>query len=229
MNNWLQRLVFPALCLLLGCQQKMALQPSLRVDEASPLFPNDAGNRPLPPGTVPRGHLRTDWRLFTGRRPGSVADRTAPVLAIGAGGFNVVPSVAVAMSPADLVDQFPFPVTREVIEHGRDRYMIYCVVCHDPAGTGQGPIVQRGYTPPPSYHIDRLRHAPVGHLFDVITNGYGSMPEYKQQVPPLDRWAIVAYIRAMQLSRHFPESQLTAEMRQEWQAQKAGSRAGGTP
>ena len=108
------------------------------------------------------------------------------------------------MEDRTYVDTFPFPVTREVLEHGRERYMIYCVVCHDPLGTGRGKIVERGYTQPPSYHIERLRNVAVGHFFEVITNGYGSMPDYKQQVPPRDRWAIAAYIRALQLSQHFP-------------------------
>jgi mono/diheme cytochrome c family protein len=84
--------------------------------------------------------------------------------------------------------------------------MIYCVVCHDPLGTGHGTIVQRGYTPPPSYHIERLRTAPVGHLFAVISEGYGSMPSYADQIPTRDRWAIVAYLRALQASQHYPEA-----------------------
>ena len=91
--------------------------------------------------------------------------------------------------------------------------MIYCVVCHDAAGTGRGKIVERGYTRPPSYHIDRLRRAPVGHFFRVITLGYGSMPSYAAQIPPRDRWAIVAFVRALQLSQHFPEDQLPADLR----------------
>ncbi len=115
------------------------------------------------------------------------------------------------------VDTFPFPVTRAVLEQGRNRYTIYCVVCHDSLGTGRGKIVERGYTPPPSYHIERLRHVAVGHFFDVITNGYGSMPDYKQQIPVRDRWAIAAYVRALQLSQHFPENELTPDMRQERQ------------
>jgi hypothetical protein len=94
--------------------------------------------------------------------------------------------------------------------------MIYCVVCHDPLGTGRGKIVERGYTQPPSYHIERLRKAPVGRFFDVMTNGYGSMPDYKQQIPPWDRWAIAAYVRALQLSQHFPAKDLPPDMRKEW-------------
>jgi mono/diheme cytochrome c family protein len=108
--------------------------------------------------------------------------------------------------------------------------MIYCVMCHDPLGTGQGKIVERGYTPPPSYHLDRLRKAPVGHLFAVISEGYGSMPSYSAQIPTRDRWAIVSYLRALQLSQHFPEEKLTAEMRQERsQEDKTATPAGPSP
>ena len=127
----------------------------------------------------------------------------------------------------DFVDAFPFSVTRDVLEQGRNRYMIYCVVCHDPLGTGHGKIVERGYTQPPSYHLPRLRQAPVGHLFDVMTNGYGSMPSYREQVPPRDRWAIAAYIRALQLSQHFPEKELTKAMRDEREKQEKSKAAEG--
>ncbi len=97
---------------------------------------------------------------------------------------------------------FPFPITPEVLARGQERFNIFCVPCHDRVGTGQGMVVQRGFRSPPSYHTDRLRRAPVGHFFDVITNGFGAMPDYAIQVPPRDRWAIVAYIRALQLSQN---------------------------
>ncbi len=126
------------------------------------------------------------------------------------------------------VDTFPFPMTEEVLEHGYHRFMIYCVVCHDPLGTGQGKIVQRGYTPPPSYHIPRLRKAPAGYLFAVISEGYGSMPSYAAQIPVRDRWAIVGYLRALQASQHFPETKLTDAMRRERSAQDETAKAGGT-
>jgi mono/diheme cytochrome c family protein len=113
----------------------------------------------------------------------------------------------------------------DVLEHGRNRYMIYCVVCHDPLGTGRGKIVERGYTRPPSYHIERLRQAPVGHFFEVISKGYGSMPSYGSQVPPRDRWAIIAYIRALQTSQHFKVAELPDDLRREWQEQ--GKKEGG--
>jgi mono/diheme cytochrome c family protein len=119
------------------------------------------------------------------------------------------------LDESQFVDSFPYPITMQVLEHGYDRFMIYCVVCHDPLGTGRGKIVERGYTPPPSYHIPRLRTVPVGHLFAVVSEGYGSMPSYAGQISPRDRWAIVAYVRALQLSQHFPVDQLTPEMKKD--------------
>ena len=97
---------------------------------------------------------------------------------------------------------FPFPVDDAVMARGRERYDIFCSPCHGRTGDGDGMVVQRGYRRPPSFHIDRLRQAPPGHFFDVITNGFGAMPDYAAQIPVRDRWAIVAYIRALQLSQH---------------------------
>ncbi|HEX3997865.1 MAG TPA: cytochrome c [Pirellulales bacterium] len=240
------------LCLLNGCQQKMADQPSLKpLDPA--VYGQAAGSAREPvAGTVARGHLHTDWALFTGRSkaaraptvmganettsesnklepegprsatpeapiPGAApgastnpttpggSSTTSPPAARQARGAQAVLTAELA-SYKDVVDEFPTPVTEQMVEHGRDRFMIYCVVCHDAAGTGHGKIVERGYTQPPSYHVERLRNAPVGHFFRVITLGYGSMPSYASQVPPRDRWAIISYIRAMQLSQHYPEA-----------------------
>jgi mono/diheme cytochrome c family protein len=99
------------------------------------------------------------------------------------------------------VENFPFPITAEVVNRGQERYQIYCAMCHGNTGYGDGMIVRRGFRKPPSYHTDALRNARVGHLFDVITNGWGSMPSYKAEVPVRDRWAIIAYLRALQLSQ----------------------------
>ncbi|HLW64183.1 MAG TPA: cytochrome c [Gemmataceae bacterium] len=203
--------------LLAGCQQKMANQPSYKPLDANPFYKDNQSARPLVPGTLARGHLHTDLALFTGKTTEESRDwsRAAVIVGTGhAGGLGA--AVAAVAEQADYVDTFPFPITREVLQHGHDRFMIYCVVCHDALGTGRGKIVERGYTPPPSYHIERLRQVPVGHFFDVITRGYGSMPSYGEQIPPRDRWAIAAYIRALQLSQHFPEKQLTEQMRAEW-------------
>lgn len=213
-----------------ACQQHMASQPSGRPDGASTFFADGRVDRPLVAGTVPRGHLRTDLHLYTG---GTAAGKNAPAICaamLGAGSLNPQGALAIALAVDALrpVDTFPFPITAKVLEHGKHRFMIYCVVCHDTLGTGHGMIVQRGYTPPPSYHILRLREAPVGHFYQVMTLGYGSMPAYHDQIPPRDRWAIAAYIRALQLSQHFPERELTADMRQAWQKQTDAA-TGGTP
>jgi len=192
-----------------GCQQKMAGQPSYQPLEPSDFFADQRSSRPLVAGTVARGHLRTNLALTTGRKT-----RTGRFL----------PEREPAPTPTsdrgrafdenrDFVESFPIAVDEQRIRHGRDRYAIYCAVCHDPLGTGHGKIVERGYTRPPSYHIPRLREAPVGRLFAVISEGYGSMPSYAGQIPAEDRWAIVAYVRALQSSQHFPESSLTDEMK----------------
>jgi len=97
---------------------------------------------------------------------------------------------------------FPFPVDAAVMARGRERFEIFCTPCHGRTGTGDGMIVQRGYRRPPTYHDDRLRNAPIGHFVDVIANGFGAMPDYSDQVNARDRWAIAAYIRALQLSQH---------------------------
>ncbi|MBV9327297.1 MAG: cytochrome c [Chloroflexi bacterium] len=159
--------------LLAGCTQKMAVQPYNRPYTASDFFSDGSSARPIPADTVARGHTQDDTLLFTGKDANG-QDST----------------------------QFPFPVTRDVLDRGRDRYEIYCVPCHGYTGDGDGLVVQRGFNPPPSYHSDRLRQAPVGHFFDVVSNGFGAMPSYAAQIPVQDRWAIIAYIRALQLSQN---------------------------
>ena len=200
----------------------MASQPGGRPDRPSTFFADGRANRPLVPGTVARGHLRSDLHLYSGSNATGQDTAVLSATLLGAGALNPRGALAMALASEALkpVDTFPFPITEKVVRHGMHRYMIYCIVCHDPLGTGRGMIVQRGYTPPPSYHVPRLRAAPVGHFYQVMTLGYGSMPSYHDQVPPRDRWAIAAYIRVLQLSQHFPESELTADMRQAWQKQK---------
>jgi mono/diheme cytochrome c family protein len=201
-----QAIVATLLLAATACQQKMASQPSYKPLDPSTFFPDGRSARPLIPGTVARGHLRTDQQLFAGKRTWQGPEWGRTVAIVGTAAQSVLGAAAAAISEtADDVDEFPIPITLEVLDRGKERYTIYCALCHDPLGTGRGKIVERGYTQPPSYHIDRLRAAPVGHFFDVITNGYGSMPDYKAQVPVRDRWAIVAYVRALQLSQHFPE------------------------
>jgi hypothetical protein len=227
-----------AVCFLPACQQQMATQPSYRPDEPSSFFSDGRVARPLVPGTVARGHLRTDFHLYAGSRmaEGSSPAGVASLLGVaGAGFLSLAPLVAAqGVDDANAVDAFPFPVTEQVLKHGQNRYMIYCAPCHDALGTGRGMIVERGYTPPPSFHIERLRQAPVGHFFQVITKGYGSMPSYKKQVPPSDRWAIIAYLRALQLSQHFPLEGLPDDLRHHWDTRQAAAQlapktAGGKP
>lgn len=158
--------------LVAGCRLDMHVQPKYLPYDPSAFFDDGRSERRPVPGTVARGHLRLDELLYTGKENGVLADK------------------------------FPFPITRADLERGRDRYNIYCSPCHDYIGSGHGMIVQRGFPPPPSYHIDRLRSAPAGHFFDVMTNGLGSMYSYAARVEPEDRWRIAAYIRALQLSQH---------------------------
>ena len=136
-------------------------------------FFNDARSaRPVIEGTVARGQLHDDALMYTGKMNG--ADSAV----------------------------LPFPATADVMARGRERFDIFCSPCHGRTGQGDGMVVRRGYRRPPSYHQDRLRSAPVGHFFDVMTNGFGAMPDYAAQIPVAHRWAIAAYIRALQLSEH---------------------------
>lgn len=154
-----------------GCRLDMHIDP--RYDPLSPstIFPDGRSERPRVPGTVARGQLRTDELLYTGRINGQ---------------------------PANV---FPFPITKADLDRGQQRYDIYCTPCHDFTGSGEGMIVRRGFPAPPSYHTAKLMNAPVGHFFDVMTNGYGTMFSYADRVSVKDRWRIAAYIRALQLSQ----------------------------
>jgi mono/diheme cytochrome c family protein len=158
-------------------------QPRFKPLQQSDFYADLRSSRPLVPGTVARGHLRSDSYFYTGLMNGNPGDA------------------------------MPFPVTKEVLERGRERYNIYCAPCHSRTGDGNGMIVQRGYRRPPSYHIERLQKAPLGHLYDVITNGYGAMPDYSEQISPQDRWTIVAYIRALQLSQSAPAGAIPPQER----------------
>jgi mono/diheme cytochrome c family protein len=168
----------------------MHVQPKYKPLAQSDFFGDGRAARPMVAGTVARGQLRLDDHLYTGKVDGK------------------------------LVTAFPFPITRADLERGRERYNIYCTPCHDATGHGRGMIVLRGFPPPPSYHIQRLREAPVGHFFDVITNGLGNMYSYATRVTPEDRWRIVAYIRALQLSQAAALSDVPAAERAELEGQK---------
>ena len=168
---------FVMACVLAGsgvaCRQDMYNQPKYKPLAASEFFADGTSARPLPPHTVARGHLNESVVFFTGKN-----------------------------DDGTLVAGFPVPVTRDLLKRGQERFNIYCSVCHGAEGDGNGMIVQRGFPPTNSYHIDRLRQAPPGYFYHVITNGYGVMYSYASRVEPADRWAIAAYIRALQLSRN---------------------------
>jgi mono/diheme cytochrome c family protein len=171
-----------------GCRQNMHNQHKINTLGPSTFFADGQGARPLPAHTVARGDLREGF-AYTG--------------------------LDAAGKPAA---QMPFPVTRQVLLRGQERYNVFCSPCHDRAGNGRGMIVRRGYKQPTSYHIERLRNAPVGYFFNVMTEGYGVMPSYAPQVPVSDRWAIAAYIRVLQYSQNARLADLPADVRQKVEA-----------
>lgn len=162
---------FVCLLALCACRQDMHDQPRYEPLERSAFFADGRSARPQVEGTVARGELDLDPWLTTGRANGEAAA------------------------------EFPFPVTAEVLARGRERYDAFCAVCHDRLGYGLGPVVRRGVKQPPSLHAERLRAAPPGYLFDVITNGFGAMFDLREQIAPRDRWAIVAHVRVLQRSQ----------------------------
>ncbi len=172
---------------LASCRQDMQDQPKYLPYRGSEIFPDSLSSRNLVEGTVPRGYLREDQAMYTGKTDAPVA-RSA----------NDTSKSAVSND----VNEFPFPITREVLDRGEERYNIYCSPCHGVLGDGKGMIANRGLQGPVSFHQDRLRTAPLGHFYDVITNGFGRMSDYSMQIPPHERWAVIAYIRALQLSQN---------------------------
>lgn len=166
---------------LASCHRDMYVQPYKRPLDSSPLFADLSASRPLVPHTVSQEEPEDIGPLQTGYLDGK------------------------------LIAEIPVPITQELLVRGQERFNIYCAVCHGADGFGQGMIVQRGFPRPPSFHSDRLRQAPAGHFFDVITHGYGVMYPYASRVNENDRWAITAYIRALQLSQHAPIAALPAD------------------
>jgi hypothetical protein len=186
----MRRALFPAavpvLALLLGgCRNDMHHQAKIKPFRESKFFPDGASARTLPEGTVARGFLRGDAALSRGQGP-----------------------------DGKFVERIPVPLTRALLLRGQERFNIFCSPCHGRTGQGQGMIVQRGFKHPTSFHVDRLRAERAGYLFDVITNGFGQMSGYAVQVTPEDRWAVVAWIRTLQASRHMPGGFLEREDRE---------------
>ncbi len=167
---------------LTACRQDMHDQPKYLPLRMSDFFSDKRSARPIIEGTVARGQLKEDTYFYTGK--------------IGTEEGDMMP--------------YEVPVNADTLARGQQRFNIYCTPCHSELGDGRGMIVQRGLRPPPSYHTDRLRKAPLGHFFDVMTNGFGAMPDYAAQIPVADRWAIAAYIRALQLSQNAQPGDLPA-------------------
>jgi mono/diheme cytochrome c family protein len=177
-----------------GCEramQDMYNQPRYKPLQAAPNLPGGSASQPLPPDSV----IHSQGNL-AGTSSGAVGEAAAQ-----------------EDQRAGIAKAMPYPVTADLMRRGRDRYTTYCQPCHSPVGDGDGLVARRGFPHPPSYHIDRLRQAPDRHFFDVITNGYGIMYPYADRVSPQERWAIIAYIRALQLSQHASVAELPANMR----------------
>jgi hypothetical protein len=170
---------------LVGCHDDMYNQPRYEPLEPSDFFDDGRSARPLVPGTVAYGAERPDDVLFTGR------------------------------SGDELATELPMELNEVLLKRGEERFDIFCSVCHGRTGDGNGMIVQRGYRQPPTFHGDRLRGVAVGHFFDVMSSGFGAMPSYALQVSPEDRWAIAAYIRALQLSQYASIDELPEDMRRQ--------------
>jgi hypothetical protein len=172
-NHLLLRLAFLAgYVALIGCRQDMHNQPRYKPLAPTDFFGDGRSARPPIEGTVARGQLRIDRVLHTGKENG--VDAT----------------------------EFPFPITKDDLLRGQQRFNIYCSPCHSRLGDGNGMVVRRGFRQAASYHTEKLVKAPVGHFFDVMTNGFGAMPSYASRVDPVDRWRIAAYIRVLQLSQN---------------------------
>jgi hypothetical protein len=173
-RTYLSTIIITMLATLIsGCRLDMHVQPKQNPFERSAFFPDQRSERPPVDGTVARGELHEDAYFYTGQ---------------------------IDNKPGDYM---PFPVTKEVLDRGRERYNIYCSPCHSELGDGNGFVPSRGFArKPPSYHTEELRKKPLGYFYDVITHGFGIMPDYAAQIPPRDRWNIVAYVRALQLSQN---------------------------
>lgn len=173
-----------------ACRRDMQDQPRYKPLRPSRFFADSRSARPVPPGTIARDELNDTDVVHTGLTNGV------------------------------FTAQFPVPVTKALLERGQERYNIYCTPCHGFLGDGNGMIAKRGFKWPANLHSDRLRNAPPGYLFQVVSNGYGAMPAYRHQIEPNDRWAILAYVRALQLSRNATAADVSADGLAELEKQK---------
>jgi mono/diheme cytochrome c family protein len=182
-------IVIFSILLTAGCRYDMQDQPRYKVYKSSDWFKDGRASREFPEGTIPRGFLKDNFALYTGK----IENATGTAQLNDQGQQITFP---------DKVSEIPIPVTKETLDTGEKKFKVFCSVCHGAFGNGDGMIVRRGFPKPPSYNDDRLRNAPIGHFFDVATNGWGKMQGYSAQTSVNDRWAIVAYIRALQISQN---------------------------
>jgi hypothetical protein len=187
------------LALTAACRQDMQDQPKYKDLRGSAFFEDGRSARPVVEGTIARGRPYGNTPFLTGKANGQ------PVAVL------------------------PMPLTRELLERGRERYRIFCTPCHGLTGDGRGIVVQRGYRQPPAFNIDRLRAAPVGYFYDVQTNGFGAMMDYAAQIPPADRWAIAAYLRVLQLSQSATLTDVPEAERPALESPEAAPRAPALP
>jgi len=179
-----------AAAVLVGCRQDMHDQPKIEPLEANAFFADGMGSRPKIAGTVARGQLFEDTRLYTGKDESGA-----------------------------LIDELPEPIelSRELLVRGQNRFEVYCSPCHDSTGSGRGMIVRRGFKPPPAYTDPRLLSMPLGYFFDVMTQGFGVMSSYAKQVPVEDRWAIAAYVRVLQVAQGSVLGELPTDVQEGFQ------------
>jgi mono/diheme cytochrome c family protein len=198
-----------ALLLLSGCEQAMHdmySQPKYKPLAPSPLFADGNSARAPPPGSVPMAQGAAADTASGRRGKMTLLPAPGPALPLDAQGRDLVQGEAGERRYAN-----PLPLTMALLQRGQQRFDIYCAPCHGLSGTGDGMIVRRGFPAPPSYHTERLRNAPDSHFYQVITHGYGVMYPYADRIEPRDRWAIVAYIRALQFSQHAPRDRLAPQ------------------
>ena len=203
-------------CFSAGCRRDMQDQPRMKPFRSSTFFRDGVSSRPPVPGTVPRGFLRADKEFFTGKKSGTQSATANQPTAQPSPGAQPSPSTGAAAPQGaaaypDDVEVFPLTITEDILKRGKERYEVFCSACHGLTGYGDGMVVRRGFRRAASFHSDALRQAPVGHYFDAITNGWGAMPSYATQIPVQDRWAIVAYIRALQLSQQNTAAQSSTQ------------------
>lgn len=244
-----------------ACQQKMARQPYYRPLQETEFFPDKRSARPLEEGVVHRAQILDDDPLASGLTPEGKKEQTVQILNDDGTPKATKTGPGIPNRAENFVSAFPFQVTAADLQRGKDRYQIYCVPCHGPAGNGRGKIVERGFLEPPSFHTHfvnpaeealrnrqfqehpeqrglfgqsrgfafygvkvPLREVPVGYIFEVISKGYGGMPEYAAQIPVPDRWRIAAYVRILQISQNVDKSKLTPEQRAEIESALGGQK-----